>query len=343
MNYYKILKIYRHIESPRIKLLGILALHLSGRRYINVFLDPVLACNLRCQMCYFSDAEARKNLHGQFSLDDLTALSRSLFPYALKVQIGCGAEPTVSKNLADIIRLAKAEQVPYISMTTNGNLLTEEKLRELVDAGLSEITISAHGFTKETYEQLMQGAHFDLFLQLIESLKAIRKEHPDFNIRLNYTVNEDNVEELILFSKLFKGVLPNELQIRPIQNIGDSSYKNFRLDKIRQGYLQWIQPVVDFCNANGITCLYPTLENLSELEMEGQKQEPQNNPADELPYFHISPYEGWKEKINPYHEGFKDYCRRTHRVQFILRSLIGLKEKKTENLDITKNLNYNVK
>jgi cyclic pyranopterin phosphate synthase len=265
------------------------------------------------------------------------------FPYALKVQIGCGAEPTVSKNLADIIRLAKAEQVPYISMTTNGNLLTEEKLRELVDAGLSEITISAHGFTKETYEQLMQGAHFDLFLQLIESLKAVRKEHLDFNIRLNYTVNEDNVEELILFSKLFKGVLPNELQIRPIQNIGDSSYKNFRLDKIRQGYLQWIQPVVDFCNANGITCLYPTLENLSELEMEGQKQEPQNNPADELPYFHISPYEGWKGKINPYHESFKDYCRRTHRVQFILRSLVGLKEKKAENLDITKNLNYNVK
>ena len=51
MKIYQLLKLYRKIKNPRVKLCGILALHLSGRRYINVFIDPAMACNLRCRMC----------------------------------------------------------------------------------------------------------------------------------------------------------------------------------------------------------------------------------------------------------------------------------------------------
>lgn len=62
MNIYKILKIYQKIKSPKVKLLGILALHITKRRYLSLNIDPALACNFRCRMCYFSDNEAaRKN------------------------------------------------------------------------------------------------------------------------------------------------------------------------------------------------------------------------------------------------------------------------------------------
>jgi hypothetical protein len=33
-----------------------------NRRYLAVNLDPVLACNLRCKMCYFTDADYVKDL-----------------------------------------------------------------------------------------------------------------------------------------------------------------------------------------------------------------------------------------------------------------------------------------
>ena len=58
-------------------------------------------------MCYFSDAEAAKNMHGKFTTDDLEVIAKALFPRALRLQIGCGAEPTMSQNLLQLVKLGK--------------------------------------------------------------------------------------------------------------------------------------------------------------------------------------------------------------------------------------------
>lgn len=342
MNIYKILKIYQKIKSPKVKLLGILALHITKRRYLNLNIDPALACNFRCRMCYFSDNEAARNMKGKFSLDDLEAIAKSLFPRALRLQIGCGAEPTVSRYLPELVKLGKEYGVGHITITTNGNLLTYEKLCELVDNGLTEITLSAHGFTKTTYEDLMTNGKFELFIALIDSLAKIRKDFPDFRIRVNYTVNEDNAEELIQMKEVFKNAKPNVIQIRPIQKIGKSSYDNFSLEKIKANYDKWITPLVDYCSEENITCLYPTLDSLATLEEVNDAEDKNNSFVNTLPYFYISPYEGWQNKIDPYKENFEDYAKRTHRVSNILKSLVGIQTKKEEGSK-TKSLNYNVK
>lgn len=91
-NFYFLLKINQHIKSVRLKSAGIYLLHLLGKRYFGIFLDPVLACNLRCRMCYFSDEEKRKRFsHGMFKPEDLPRLADAFFHRALKLQIGCGA------------------------------------------------------------------------------------------------------------------------------------------------------------------------------------------------------------------------------------------------------------
>lgn len=344
MKIYQLLKLYRKIKNPRVKLCGILALHLSGRRYINVFIDPAMACNLRCRMCYFSDEESRKGMHGTFNEDDINAIARSLFGRTLKLQIGCGAEPTTSKLLNMLVKTGKDYGIPYIALTTNGNLLDYEALKQLVKNGLDEITISTHGFTKDTYEGLMTGAKFEAFLRLVDGLRRLRHEYPDFNIRVNYTINEDNVDELSAFPEIFNGVAPNVLQIRPVQKIGESAYNNFSLGRIYDNYERFITPVVDYCNQNDITCLYPKRENLvSLMQVEESHEDARNSIVDSLPYFYVAPYDGWKDKLNPYEETFEDYCRRTHRTRFILRNIFGLKRVGDMNADKTKVLNYKVK
>lgn len=162
-NIYNILRLDTQIKSRRLKLLGIWLFHVLGKRYIGVFLDPVLACNFRCKMCYFSDEEKRKSLRGTLKYEEIEAIAGSLFHRALKLQIGCGAEPTLHKDLVKIIALGKQYNVPYVSLTTNGNLLTKEQLAVAVENGLDELTLSAHGFTRETYEHLMTNGKFDLF------------------------------------------------------------------------------------------------------------------------------------------------------------------------------------
>ncbi|RZV67600.1 MAG: radical SAM protein, partial [Flavobacteriaceae bacterium] len=117
MNIYRLLKLNRMVKNHRIKFLGLFFLHKFNKRYLAVNLDPVLACNLRCQMCYFTDSEILKTLKGQLTDDELHRIADLIFKRALKLQIGCGTEPTLYKNLDKIVALGKKYNVPYISLT----------------------------------------------------------------------------------------------------------------------------------------------------------------------------------------------------------------------------------
>ena len=105
MNIYKLLKIagLNSIPSP-LKLFGLWTMLVSRRRIIGIFLDPVLACNIRCKMCYFSDPEKRKEMKGIINSEQIDLMAEKLFPKALKLQLGCGAEPTLYTDLPGIIR-----------------------------------------------------------------------------------------------------------------------------------------------------------------------------------------------------------------------------------------------
>ena len=103
----------------------------------------------------------------------------------------------------------------------------------MAEAGLDEITLSTHGIRKETYEHLMTNGKYDLFLQLLDNLKEVKKQYPDFRIRINYTMNEDNTEELKDFWKVF-GDIPLNLSLIHISEptrLGMISYAVFCLKK----------------------------------------------------------------------------------------------------------------
>ncbi len=86
MDIYKILKFNNTIKSHRIKFFGLWLLSVLDKRYLAIQFDPVLACNLRCKMCYFTDDEyVRANMKGIFQEKDLEALAQVNFKNALKL------------------------------------------------------------------------------------------------------------------------------------------------------------------------------------------------------------------------------------------------------------------
>lgn len=343
MNIYRLLNIYTKIKSTRIKALGLLTMHLLHWRYTCLFFDPILACNLRCRMCYFSDPERRKDIHGHFTSEDINTIAKNIFPHLRKLQIGCGAEPTLHKNLEDIIKLGKKFHVPYISITTNGNLLDYDKLSVLIEAGLNEITLSVHGMTQEIYEYFMPGAEFAHIKQLITDLKKIKAKYPSFKIRINYTINERNINDLTQFETFFEGLTIDTLQLRPIQKIGESAYSNFSMEKVLNLYDSIITPLVNLCSQQGTRCLYPTKQNIQNLHLGVSENETEssNIVIDMIPHFYIAPWPNWQEKYNPYQEDFYKYCQRTKRVQLLLKEIFHPSKAKKE--DVTKSMNYHVK
>ena len=344
MNIYTLLKYYRNIKSPRLKLLGILCFHVFHRRYLYILVDPSLSCNFRCRLCFFSDPKTAATMKGYFSLEDIQALANAIFHRGLKLQIGCGAEPMTYSKLPELVKMAYDKGIRNISVTTNGSLLTQEKLRLLVKNGLNEIILSAHGFSKERYEYMMRGGSFNHFQQLLKDIVTVKKEYPQLMFRVNFTICEENVEDLKLLPSLFRDSPPNVIQLRPVQNIGSTAYDNYSMSALQKHYEECIMTTVRFCQENNISCIYPQKKHLNVIAEENQKLEHLHAVVDMLPGFYLAPYEGWKNNFNPYEETFESYSKRTHRVRKCLKMLLGIDKGIGQEVDsVTHSLNYTVK
>jgi len=331
MDIYKLLQLNRKIKSHRIKFLGLYLLHTFNKRYLAVNFDPVMACNLRCKMCYFTDADYVKTLKGQFNDADLNAVAQTIFKRALKLQIGCGTEPTLYKNLVDIVALGKQYNVPYISITTNANLLTEEKIEALLKAGLNEFTISLHGVTKESYEGFMKKASYEKFHKAFNAFKKLKATY-DFKVRINYTFNKDNFYELSEFFNHFDPKSFDILQIRPIQKIGNTEYNDFDISSLIADYPKLISNIRNTCLDHNITLMAPnTIGNLSD--------ENQSSFIFDYTFCYVSPQEFWKPNFNWRHETFNAYSKRIGWGKTLLSNVF--KSKKTLK-SLSNRLNYEV-
>lgn len=303
-NIYNILRLGTQIKSRRLKLLGIWLFHVLGKRYIGVFLDPVLACNFHCKMCYFSDEEKRKSLRGTLKYEEIEAIAGSLFHRVLKLQIGCGAEPTLHKDLVKIIALGKRYNVPYVSLTTNGNLMTNGK--------------------------------FDLFRRLLADVAEIKKQHPQFKLRINYTINNDNLEELNRIWEVVGDEL-DILQLRPIQKIGESEYQDFDLTNIYARYDAILVPLIEECRRKHIICLAPDKQNIIVLE----ENDADDNSIEKITYCYVSPQECWQDEFDYRTETFESYAAAHHMGRKLLWKVFGRKARR--KADVTRKMNYNIK
>ncbi|RXP55128.1 radical SAM protein [Lutibacter sp. HS1-25] len=333
MDYYKLLKLNNIIKNPRIKLLGLYFLHKLNKRYISVYFDPVNACNLRCKMCYFTDSDYVKKLKGVFDVNEIPLFSKAILKRALKLQIGCGTEPTLYKNVTAIILEAKKEGVPNISMTTNANLLVKNTTQEWIEAGLNEITISLHGVNKDSYENFMDKGNFEVFMNSLTLLTKLKKEFPNFKIRVNYTFNEDNFEELKYFWKAFNNQTIDILQIRPINKIGNTTYSNFSLEKVLPYYQEIKEGLAMECKKRNTTFIAPNLNQLTNRTSE-------NSILSKFIYCYISPTSFWHKDFEWKNETYDQYAKRTKISLDILKTAMLSKHKM--NLLKNKTLNYEI-
>ena len=124
-----------------------------------VFVDPSDACNFKCRFCPTSDRDLMKSVGRpwkQMSFDLFKKIADDMteFPGQVEVlRLYKDGEPLINKRLADMIKYAKdVGASKRIDMTTNAALLTKDKGKEIVNAGLDRINISIYGVSNEHYK-----------------------------------------------------------------------------------------------------------------------------------------------------------------------------------------------
>lgn len=291
-------------------------------------------------MCYFSDEAYRQHHHRTpvFSKAELDKVERAFFHRALKLQIGCGAEPTLYPDLESLVARGKRAGIPYIALTTNGQLIASGRvdLLKLAAAGLNEITLSAHGTRAETYEYLMPGADFANFEKLIGILAEVKAACPDFKIRLNFTINSFNINDL--FWRVWQGVQPDIVQLRPVQKLGETAWSDFDLTPLKAAYDRTIAHVSAECRRRSIVCMAPTLEQIDNVN---SKQDGVYALMEDLTYCYISPGGCYGDDFNLEQDTYESYHRRMRTGRRLFRAIyMGHRAMRKSN--VSKKLNYSI-
>jgi len=110
------------------------ARYLLNGGLLNINLEVTKRCNARCDFCDYWKEKAPAEL------TDYTPVVQALDPLSLSLT---GGEPFLRNDLPELISsLRKSFGFLFISLITNGSLLTLEKGLEVWEAGLDEFSIS---------------------------------------------------------------------------------------------------------------------------------------------------------------------------------------------------------
>lgn len=162
-----------------------------------ISLEPTAICNLACPQCptgagavkrskSFLDLETFKNI-----VDETARTTAILSLYHQ-------GEPLLHRSFAEMVKYATERKI-YTQTSTNGQLLTEEVCRSLVEAGLDRIIISLDGTDQESYSKYRKGGDLEKVMVGIRLLCEARqaKRRPYIIIQfLVFKHNEDQVAEI---------------------------------------------------------------------------------------------------------------------------------------------------
>ena len=157
------------------------------KKITSLIIEPTNTCNLRCTFCFVTEGMTRE---GGFMEFDLFKKIIDDSPDLEHLCMHNWGEPLLHKDIFRMIEYAKNKGVNYVVMNTNGTLLTNKMIDQIVDSKLDIIRFSIDG-SAETFKRV-RGVELQNIEQNINKLKkAKEKRRPKLKMGVVFTVEED--------------------------------------------------------------------------------------------------------------------------------------------------------
>ena len=151
-------------------------------------------CPLLCKMCIRSESSEWQ--YQDMPLEDF----KKILPYLKDVETvvleGWG-ESLLHKDLTQCVRLVKKEG-PQVGFVTSGMGLTQDRISELIEAGLDFVGFSISGTTPETHDAVRVNSYLPEVLNAIHLFQEEQKRRGLLRpkIHLIFLMVKDNVHEV---------------------------------------------------------------------------------------------------------------------------------------------------
>jgi len=131
-----------------------------------------------------------------------------------------------SGDFFKMVKYAKSKGI-VVTTVTNGNLMNEKKVDEILDSGLDRMYVSIDSLNREQYAKYRPGGNLDVVKKNLEHLMAVRKKSGNsINIGIWMLLFKDNFNQLIPMIEFAKSLGVNELIINPeITDRGKEDWK----------------------------------------------------------------------------------------------------------------------
>ncbi|MDE6095392.1 MAG: radical SAM protein [Muribaculaceae bacterium] len=172
---------------------------------------PTYQCNLRCWYCiqdhkdlWMSDETSNRiklRISKKIQDPEIKTLHISWF----------GGEPLMNyPRIVELTKYAQTESIKYgkhfsCNITTNGTLLTPEKIQELFECGVNDYQITIDG-TKKVHDSIKQLSNESAFEKTIANVNEIIK-HTHCSLRFNYT--QDNLMPNEIINEINERITPD--------------------------------------------------------------------------------------------------------------------------------------
>ncbi|UCE29087.1 MAG: radical SAM protein [Candidatus Bathyarchaeota archaeon] len=107
-------------------------------------------CNLRCKHCYQNAGTTLPELSTEEAFEVVDKLSK-IADVGLPALSFSGGEPLMRKDFFEVAAYA-SKKIPYITVATNGTLLTKDNAKRLKDVGVEYAEISLDGVSRQVHE-----------------------------------------------------------------------------------------------------------------------------------------------------------------------------------------------
>ncbi len=191
-----------------------------------IIVDIDQNCNYSCIHCP----------HGKFKKSDVYSGARLPQEYNKKIidevavkgngdvqqiRYTANGEPLLHPNAIDMLSYAAQRANTFVSLTTNGSLLDNNKSMQLLRAGIGLIDISLDAFSEETYASIRINGNLKKVRQNILDLLAIKKEtNSKTYIVTSFVKQEKNENEELPFREYWENNGVDQVIIRELHTAG---------------------------------------------------------------------------------------------------------------------------